>query len=184
MFGAALVFAACSSSDDGQTEPPGSSSPTVEVDAATADELAGILESGRAAYLALSQAPVDGSGTGLDRWFVSGELAELRQRLAFLEESGRAARTPVEGADRVAIESVKDNNDGRLNVIYCVSGQTEVYDTVTGETVTPAGRLDRRFALMAAEADTWVVVEDELVDAFTDEDVLPPSAGGLPVCPL
>jgi len=125
------------------------------------------LVAGRSAFLAAALFPEQGDAA-LDSWFFDSEVIELRQRLGFLADSGRATRVGDADLDSIFVEIIAENGDGRLNVTYCLSTDIEVYELGTGVVISEGLKSSRRFALVTLIDDTWKVGEDDLIESFND----------------
>jgi len=130
-------------------------------------EIEADLVASRAAFLAAALLPEQGDAD-LDLWFFDSEVVELRQRLGFLADSGRATRVGDADLDSIFVEIIAENGDGRLNVTYCLSTDVEVYELNTGAVISEGQKSSRRFALMTLIDNVWKVGEDDLIESFDD----------------
>ena len=84
--------------------------------------------------------------------------------------TARTARPGPTGVQTVAAERIEENGDGRMNVIYCMSSDSELVESDQQTVVSGGMRWSRRFALLDEIDGRWKVVRDDLIDDFDGAD--------------
>jgi hypothetical protein len=150
--GALLVISACSGGTDLDVAPQ----TTQQAEASDQrGEFEAVILEGKVAYLLAAATPSAPAEEKLGLWFAGEEYTQSLQRLTVLVSTTRTARPGPTGTQTVAAERIEENGDGRMNVIYCMSSDSELVESDQQTVVSSGIRWSRRFALLDEIDGRW-----------------------------